>query len=147
MNDSSSEKYLGDIIHKSGNQKANIEARIAKGKGIAKTITAMIQESPLGWSRVKAGLILREAMLINGIMFNAEAWHGVRQEDVDALEASKHILPLLEAISLNNSSLTPRLAISLGQFAHLEKLELGNSMFTQYTARWHRTSFCSPVKP
>ena len=86
MNDSSSEKYLGDIIHKSGNQKANIEARIAKGKGIAKTITAMIQESPLGWSRVKAGLILREAMLINGIMFNAEAWHGVRQEDVDALE-------------------------------------------------------------
>ena len=86
MKDSASEKYLGDIVHKSGNQKTNIEARIAKGKGIVKTILAMIQESPLGWSRVKAGLILREAMLINGIMFNAEAWHGVRQEDVDALE-------------------------------------------------------------
>ena len=60
---------------------------------------------------------------------------GCREEDVAALEASKDILRMLEAISLNNSSLTPRLAVSLGQFAHLEKLELGNSMFTQYTAR------------
>ena len=60
---------------------------------------------------------------------------GCREEDVAALEASKDTLPMLEAISLNNSSLTPRLAVSLGQFAHLEKLELGNSMFTQYTAR------------
>ena len=104
----------------------------------------------LEYERMKEGLTLLASspdLAKRGFQVRKVVLESCREEDVDALEASKHILPLLEAISLNNSSLTPRLAISLGQFAHLEKLELGNSMFTQYTARWHRTSFCSPVKP
>merc|ERR1719228_2817530 len=41
---------------------------------------------------------------------------------------------LLEAISLNNSDLDVSLLSNLCHFQHLEKLELGNSLSTQYTA-------------
>ena len=92
----------------------------------------------LEYERMKECLVLMASspdLAKRGFQLRKVVLEGCREEDVAALEASKDILPMLEAISLNNSSLTPRLAVSLGQFAHLEKLELGNSMFTQYTAR------------
>ena len=92
----------------------------------------------LEYERMKECLVLMAStpdLAKRGFQLRKVVLEGCREEDVVALEASKDILPMLEAISLNNSSLTPRLAVSLGQFAHLEKLELGNSMFTQYTAR------------
>ena len=92
----------------------------------------------LEYERMKEGLALLASnpdLAKRGLQLRKVVLESCREEDVEALEAAKNILPLLEAISLNNSSLTPRLAISLGQFSHLEKLELGNSMFTQYTAR------------
>ena len=92
----------------------------------------------LEYERMKEGLVLLASspdLAKRNFQLRKVVLEGCREEDVVSLEASKDILPMLEAISLNNSSLTPRLAVSLGQFAHLEKLELGNSMFTQYTAR------------
>merc|ERR1712106_78408 len=43
-------------------------------------------------------------------------------------------LPLLEAVSLNNSDLDVALLNNLSHLQHLQKLELGNSLSTQYTA-------------
>jgi hypothetical protein len=45
-----------------------------------------LKEAPLGWTRIKSGLILRQAMLINGIMYNSEAWHGITPSDVISFE-------------------------------------------------------------
>ena len=86
MKEAKSDTYLGDKVHYSGNNKANIEARVAKGYGKVKTILAMLKEAPLGKARIQSGLILREAMLINGILFNSEAWHGITTSDVASLE-------------------------------------------------------------
>jgi hypothetical protein len=86
MLDVACEKYLGDEVHKSATNKSNVEDRTAKGFGIVNHILAMVKEVPLGWRRVKAGLILRQAMLINGILFNTEAWHGVKKSDIEAFE-------------------------------------------------------------
>ena len=33
------------------------------------------------------GLKLRQAMLLNGVLFNSEAWHGVSLEDIKTLES------------------------------------------------------------
>ena len=46
----------------------------------------MIEEMPLGWAKLKAGLRLRKPLLINAILFNSESWHGVSQEDIEDLE-------------------------------------------------------------
>ena len=86
MPEVSSDKYLGDKVNNSMTNKANIEERIAKGFGLVNQILAIVKEVPLGWRRIKAGLILRQAMLINGILFNTEAWHGIKEADIEAFE-------------------------------------------------------------
>ena len=40
-------------------------------------VLAIVKEVPLGNWKIKAGLQLRQALLINGTLFNSEAWHGI----------------------------------------------------------------------
>ena len=90
---SEKEKYLGDTITSSGNIKATIEDRVAKGYGISSEILAIIKEVPLGSYRIEIGLKLRQAMLVNGILYNSEGWHGVSKDQVRALEkVDEHLL-------------------------------------------------------
>ena len=70
MENSKKETYLGDIIDESGTNKPNLEKRKTKGYGIVSTILAIVNEVPLGHWKVAAGLRLRQAMLINGILYN-----------------------------------------------------------------------------
>ena len=59
MKNSNQEKYLGDLIDKSGKPKQTIEQREAKGYGIVAEILAMLEEIPLGAYRLEMGLTLR----------------------------------------------------------------------------------------
>ena len=70
MEEANDEKYLGDIIDKSGNINKTIEKRKARGEGIVSEILSIIKEIPLGKHKVKAALQLRESMLVNGMLFN-----------------------------------------------------------------------------
>ena len=72
---------------------------------------AILQEIPLGNYRVDIGLKLRQALLLNGVLFNSEAWHSVTSKDLDAL--SKADESLLRSI-LQCHSKTPR------EFLYLE---------------------------
>ena len=71
-------KYLGDIIDISGSIQATVDHRKTKGD----EILSIINEIPLGKHRVEVALWLREAMLVNGILFNSEAWHGVTDPQI-----------------------------------------------------------------
>ena len=73
MKVSESAKYLGDIIHTDGTMQATIENRQKKGEGIIAEILSIINEIPLGKHKTEVALKLREAMLLNGILFNSEA--------------------------------------------------------------------------
>ena len=64
-----------------------INSRKSKGQGIVANILSILNEIPFGKHRVEVGLKLREAMLINGMLFNSEAWHGVTNAQVATLEA------------------------------------------------------------
>ena len=86
MCNSQQEKYLGDVIHKSGMLKHTVEARVAKGYGAVSTILAIISEIPLGSWRIKAGLQLRQGLLLNSILFNSEAWHGLSKNEIESIE-------------------------------------------------------------
>ena len=86
MKSAEKEKYLGDIIDTSGKVQATIESRKSKGQGIVANILSIINEIPFGKHRVDVGLRLREAMLLNGMLFNSEVWHGVTNAQVTALE-------------------------------------------------------------
>ena len=86
MKNSDKEKYLGDFIDKSGKLKSTIEDRAGKGWGILSEIKAILNEVPLGKYKVEIGLQLRQAMLVNGLLFNSEAWHFVSPDDLTPLE-------------------------------------------------------------
>ena len=86
MKESRSEKYLGDLIHNSGSTKPNIAQRAAKGYGTVSQIMAILKEAPLGRWKMKAGLQMRQAMFLNGILFNSEAWQGEDIKDLSLLE-------------------------------------------------------------
>ena len=86
MKVSDKETYLGDVITSSGKGKENINFRRDKGFGIVSDIMSLISEIPLGKYKTKIALIVTQAMLINGIVCNSEAWSDVNEEDIRSLE-------------------------------------------------------------
>ena len=92
MKESEQEKYLGDKISKAANIKATIHDRVTRGYGIVSEINAILEDIPLGIYRVEMGLKLRQAMLINGLLFNSEAWHSVTKDDTKNLEKIDEML-------------------------------------------------------
>ena len=90
MHNTDSAVYLGDMIHKSGKSKFNINERCIKGYAIMAEIRAILQDVPLGKYKTKVGLQLRQAMFVNGILFNSEIWNTISQEDMKKMEAIDH---------------------------------------------------------
>merc|ERR1719319_2166555 len=86
MKEINKEKYLGDTVESSGKLQATIDDRKTKGQGIVANILSIINEIPFGKYRITVGLKLREAMLINGMLFNSEAWNGVTATQIATLE-------------------------------------------------------------
>ena len=105
MKESKKEEYLGDLIDSKGNLQATIDIRISEGNGIVSEIMAILKEFPLCQHKTDVALKLREAMLLNEILFNSESWHGLTKKQIDSLESVDEYL-------LQNSRL-PSLAIVL----------------------------------
>ena len=82
METSTEEKYLGDILVNNGKIQKTIDERCAKGYGLVSQILAILSEVPLGKYKIQMGLHLRQAMLINGMLYNSEAWHGLTETPV-----------------------------------------------------------------
>ena len=86
MKNSEREKYLGDFVDKSGKIKPTIDDRVAKGWGIVSEIKAILNELPLGKYKLEIGLQLRQAMLVNGVLYNSEAWHCLNESHIEDLQ-------------------------------------------------------------
>ena len=101
MASSKLEKYLGDLVSQTGKSRTNIESRRGKGFGLCSQILAILSEIPLGNHKIEIGLILRQAMLLNGILYNSEAWQSIPEEEIKLLEdVDNHFLrKLLQAHS------------------------------------------------
>ena len=76
MKESQKEKYLGDYVNEQGTLKDTLVDRRNKGYAIVSQILAMLKELPLYNLRIEIGLALRQAWLINGMLYNSEVWHG-----------------------------------------------------------------------
>ena len=86
MQETDEQKYLGDYIMSSGSNKSTIDHRRAKGYAQLSEIQGILSEYPLGHHKLESGLNLREAMLINGMMYSSEVWHGITLRDIARLE-------------------------------------------------------------
>ena len=72
-----------------------------------------MNEIPLGEHNVDVAIKLREAMLINGIIFNSEAWHGVTNVQIVKLEKVDEAL-LREILKAHSKTPTGFLYLETG---------------------------------
>ena len=79
------DRYLGDIISNNGNNIRNIQDRVSKGLGIISHIFDILKNISLGTYYFRIALALREAFLINGILFNSEIWYGLNKTQIEKL--------------------------------------------------------------
>jgi hypothetical protein len=86
LQESKSEKYLGDYISEKGTLDDTIQQRTLKGYAYISEIRALLSDMPFGHRRVQVGLMLRDAMFVNGILLNSEAWHGITKKHIEKLE-------------------------------------------------------------
>ena len=132
MTNSKQETYLGDKIDQSGLLKPTITSRIGKGFGAISSILAIVNELPLAHWRVEAGLRLREAMLLNGTLFNSEAWQGISNAEVEQLEKvdeallrgllRAHAKVPLEALFLETGTLPIRFILKIRRLCYLKTI-------------------------
>ena len=92
MKDSDSEKYLGDIISNKGTLDMTIKDRKLKGYSYISEIRALLSDMPFGHRRIEVGLMLRDAMFVNGILTNSEAWHSISDQNIEDLELMDRML-------------------------------------------------------
>jgi hypothetical protein len=85
MKVSKSQRYLGDIISSSGTMKETIEDRRNKGWGKLSDISGILSEMPDS-RKVEIGLRMREAKLINGMIYSTEAWSKISDSELVRLE-------------------------------------------------------------
>ena len=86
MKEVSHKKYLGDIISNDGKNQANIEERCDKALGNVNKIESTLKEKPYGEYFFKAFKLMREGLLLGGLLTNAESWINVTQKGLDELE-------------------------------------------------------------
>ena len=81
------EKYLGDHISNDGSNKTNITERKNKGIGIVAQIMTLLDTICMGGQfYFKSAVLMREGLLVNGILFNSEVWYNISEKELRELE-------------------------------------------------------------
>ena len=77
IDETESEKYLGDIITSDGKNNKNIEARVHKGIGVITQIKAILEDMSFGKFYFEISVILRNSLLLNSMLTNSEIWYDI----------------------------------------------------------------------
>ena len=104
MKDVKTDTYLGDILSSDGKNTENIKSRVAKGLGIINQITTLLESANFGEHYFEIGVLLRDSMLINGILTNCDVWYNLLKVEIHELE---DVDKLLLRKLLNVPSTTP----------------------------------------
>ena len=75
--------YLGDILNED-----TIDDRKNKSIGRVNQITSILSSISFGFFYMDIALVLRESMLLNGILTNSEVWYNVKNEHIKVLESA-----------------------------------------------------------
>ena len=82
MKNVSSKKYLGQIVQSDGRNELNIKSQTDKAFGNVTKIRNALNERPYGKHSIKAALLMRQALLIGGLLTNAETWTNLTENNI-----------------------------------------------------------------
>ena len=128
IDETDSEKYLGDIISNDGKNMKNIKARVNKGTGIVNKILTLLEGIPFGKYFFEIAIMLRNSLLVSSLLCNSEAWYNVTNAEYDYLE------------TIDNTFLRKILKAPTATPKEMLHLELGCMPF-RYTIQRRRLSF------
>ena len=86
MPEVSQETYLGDILSSDGKNTINIKSRISKGIGIISQILNLLELVSFGPHHFEIAMLLRDSVLVNGTITNAEIWYNLSENEVKEFE-------------------------------------------------------------
>ena len=92
MKNVTEKKYLGDLISSDGRNSKHIKERTNKSNGTINNIVSTLSERPYGKHEFKAYKIMREGLLLGGMLTNVESWINISKSDIDKLEKPDTIL-------------------------------------------------------
>ena len=78
--------YLGDILNEDGNIDDTVLARKDRSIGRISQIMSILDSISLGMFYMDISLILRESMLLNGILPNTEVWYNLKDDHITLLD-------------------------------------------------------------
>ena len=142
LDKSEEEKYLGDVINKDGKKTKNMLARKAKGLGVIDQITSMLDNICFGPYQIEIAIVWRNALLLNSILTNCEAWYGVTLQDISHLEQVDEIF-LRKILEAPSSSPTCMLYLETGCKPIRFLIKMRRLMFLQYILKEDPTSLIS----
>ena len=124
-------KYLGDIISSNGKHDKNIKERINKAIGNVNKIVSTLNERPYGRHFFKAFKLMREGLLLGGILTNSKSWINVTKKNMDDIEKPDTILQR-KVLSVTSNPSKCFMKLELGiipvKFVIMQKM----LMFLQY---------------
>ena len=131
MNESNCEKYVGDMISENCTIGSCINYRVSKGMGIIAEIMTLLDEITLGSHYFEVAMELREAIFLNGILFNSEVWYGVNDKQVEQLEQVDEML-LRKLLKAKRNTPKVSLYLELGCIPIRFRIMSRRLMFLQY---------------
>ena len=78
--------YLGDVLSADGRNTKNISERISKGLGIISQIFNLLDRISFGPHLIEIAVLLRNSMLVNGTLTNAEIWYNLSKSEIYEFE-------------------------------------------------------------
>ena len=95
--------YLGDVLSADGKNTKNISERISKGLGIISQIFNLLDRISFGPHLIEIAVLLRNSMLVNGTLTNAEIWYNLSKSETLLLSITKLTLLFIKYIHLCQS--------------------------------------------
>ena len=86
MQEVTEDTYLGDILSCDGKNTKNISERISKGLGIISQIFNLLDRISFGPFLIETAVLLRNSMLVNGTLTNAEIWYNFSKSEIREFE-------------------------------------------------------------
>ena len=83
---------MGDIIAADGSNDKNIQRRKGKGISAVNQILTNLENTCYGEFHFQVAVTLRDSLLLNGFLTNAEAWYGLTNPNIEVLENVDELL-------------------------------------------------------
>ena len=131
IEESESEKYLGQIISSDGLNVKNIINLSNKGRGMIENIMGILNHTPGGIFHFELAIMMRNAYLISSMLSCCEVWYNLSEWELRKLEQTDEML-LRKVLDCSYQITSEMLSLELGLFPVRFIIKLRRVIYLQH---------------